>query len=355
MRTLFESPEMQAGFEMIARLLINDWVTRIMQQHSHIAVIYNLAAGTFATTFVNGRHLKKLPEKLRAFVKHSVKVYTRLVAVEKTDQTRGEYRSGSIYHRQPEIILYFDPEPFAEYLSRPNWHTLHNFLRTRGRTLVHELRHAYDDYASSGKYTISSQAYTAAVDRRSATADPSDEKRIRAHRSYLLQPHEISARYTQATGTIWPFLHGAWTDYFAKFKEAFDGWQDMPPNVRMRLIRRLGAEWTNAHDKRPPIDINPFIKKLDAKLKAAGSDIRVSPAHGNIEVWGLQDAPPKLQTAVLNQVTYLADIFQRQVVTHDAVPGGFGFVRNKGRNIDYRISAPYRRSPRSRRHSSASA
>jgi hypothetical protein len=346
-----ESPEMQLGFQMMANWLISDWVRRIIEfsrdRYTPVQWVYDLAAGSVAETFQHNRHLKKLPEKLRPFVKNAVAKHMRIAAREKDSERFGDYRATS----QPEINLYFDMEVFARNLDEiraGNASIIHNLLNTRRTTLIHELRHAYDDFASAGKYRETPQAATARQANTTALRNPSYANVHTAHNAYLLQPHEISAHFTHVVSAIAPYLHGSWRDYFSQFKANFDGWSQMPANVRMRLIKRLGAEWSQVHG-RAPTDITPFIQKLAGKLRTAGSKISVYPAHGDIEIRDLATAKPREQAAVLHQVTYLADILKRQVVTYDDVPmlQGFGFVRNKGRNKDYRISAPFRYSPRS--------
>lgn len=344
---LFETaPEMQNGFMIVANLLISAWTQRILTLRGDrpIRDLHDLPVGSMEETFQNGRHLKKLPDKLRAFVKQAAKLHMRIVATEKTGDTKGQYFTR---HGQPEIVLFYNDALFVEHreqINAGNATILGRFLRSRHDTLVHELRHAYDDFASTGKYRFSPEAIKAGQAQAQANDDAS---RQQAHQAYLLQPHEISARFTQTVSTLTSYLQGSWRDYSAQFKQHFYGWYELPPKAKLRLLKRLATQWIDAHGERQPTDINPFIAKLDAKL---GGEIRVLPAHGNIEIAGLARAPRSKQATALQQVTYLADILRRQVVTYDDVPmlKGFDFVRNQGRNIDYRVSARYRREPRSR-------
>jgi hypothetical protein len=123
----------------------------------------------------------------------------------------------------------------------------------------------------------------------------------------------------------------------------------MDPIVQKRLLVRLGMIWTAKQRKRP-IDINPFIQKLSAKMHETYPDIDVFAAHGNIEIRNLDTVSSKAQVFVLDKVCRLADIFQRQVVTYDDLPvlHSFDFVRNKGRNKDYSVSERFRRPARRR-------
>jgi hypothetical protein len=345
-KDLFETAsEMQAGFMTLANLLLMAWTRRILtlRRDRPLHDLHDLPVGAVDETFQHGRHFKKLPDQLAAFVKQAAKQHMRIVAVEQTGDTKGQYFARR--HQQPEIDLFYDAALFAEHrdqINGGNASILHRFLTSRYDTLIHELRHAYDDFASTGKYRFSPETAKAGEAKAQAKDDATREL---AHQAYLLQPHEISARFTQTVATL-PYPQGSWRDYRDQFTQRFYGWSPLPPDVKMRLLKRLATHWIDANGQRQPTDIKPFIARLNAKL--GDSEIGVYPAHGNIEITGLARESPPMQAKALQQVAYLADIFRRQVVTSDNVPmlKGFDFVRNQGRNIDYRISAQYRREPR---------
>jgi hypothetical protein len=356
-----KTAELQTGFQTIARLLIDAWTTRIIKSIRGITSysrfplhgIYDLAAGSVAETFEHGKHLRKLPEQLRVFIKYAAKRFMILRAEEQTDDTKSKYQTMGTYRSggggvQPIITLYFDKRDFdtnLEQMKVGNIWKIGNFLDSRRDTLIHELVHAYDDFMSSGKYTSGAKRQR----RQYGAPPPTDEEKLAAHNSYLASPHEINARFGQTIANLNTHSYSTWREYVYGFKTEYYGWDLMSPEVKRRLLVRLAMVWT-ATQRQKQIDIKPFVQKLHNRLHETFADLWIAPAHGNIEIRDLDSLPSKSQAFVLDNVCRLADIFQRQVVTWDDLPilRGFGFIHNKGRNKDYSISQRIRRPAKTR-------
>lgn len=361
-----QTAEMQLGYKMIARWLIDGWAMRIVKfirltqsqygsgdidPKSLPSRIVDLAVCSFSEIFGTRKHFNKLPKRLQDFLKQASKREMIIRPRAQVDETKGVF---AYQGTQPVIVVYFDKEEFddrQEYFADGNPHQVQEFLSTRTDTLVHELIHAYDDFASGGKYL--DQNFW--KDQPSYGDPPlSDQERVAKHERYLQYTHEINARFGQTVSQMYAPQFTNWRDFMWHFQENYQGWRLMPPEVKRRLLIRLGSIWT-AEERKKTIDIKPFVEKLNNRLREIDPMIWINSSSGNIEIRDLDELPPKTQSLVLMQTTKLADIFQRQVVTSEDVPmlTGFGFVRNRGRNKDYRISSPFRRPANKRATTSA--
>jgi hypothetical protein len=113
-------------------------------------------------------------------------------------------------------------------------------LSTRRSELVHELRHAYDDAASAGKFRHN--ARTAAAEKAQRERSP------QATALYFNDPVEISARLTAALGHHQAALAKPFAEFAALVMRDFGRWKELPAADRRQLLKRI-ASFYAAHEQ----------------------------------------------------------------------------------------------------------
>lgn len=131
-------------------------------------------------------------------------------------------------------------------------------------TLLHELRHAYDDYRSNRKYlkTKRWEKHKKHLDTLTPL-NPESEESIKQHsekeKSYLRLAHEINARFSQAIAkTHFDQLTDDWEskvkrpfdDVLKDFKYKFDNWRHLTPKMQQWITKRLYKYW-DEHEVQP--------------------------------------------------------------------------------------------------------
>lgn len=123
-------------------------------------------------------------------------------------------------------------------------------------TLLHELRHAYDDYRSGGKY-LNSKRWNKFQNKfvNYSKEEKTLEKDADMFLSYWRLPHEINARMTQAINKIHfdKFKDNSYTEAYKKpfdevykdFKYRFEGWKQLTDIMKKNITKRLYKYWSD--------------------------------------------------------------------------------------------------------------
>ena len=331
---LNESKIMQDSFELMAKLLLEEWAHRITsgvhEPNYNSLSFYDFVCITVNSVFENRKNFNKFPPKFQQFLKYVCQKHLRFEIKEKTTSTSADYSHW--FPLQPEINLYFNTiSAESTKILMSSYSKTLTFLSIRKTALIHELIHAYDDYISGGKF-------------RDPNYNP--YKKEKDHNKYLNYTHEINARFFQTVASLPKTT--IWKDYLRDFKYKFEGWKFLSPTTKKRLITRLATRFQR---KETLIDITPFVDRLKIKIKTiTDADVYVSKSFDNIEIENIDKVPNDLQKQVLTLVCRTADIFQRKVETSDKLPllKEFGFIKNSGRNKDFRISRLFYRPERTR-------
>lgn len=186
---------------------------------------------------------------------------------------KGPYRPGE----EREINLYADLNDLINTINT-SIGEYHNFDATDlymklyypfYSTLIHELQHAFDDYRSKGHAlrTKQARAYNTNYNTTNRENLPNDEKRAM---SYINQPHEIWARFTQALEKIhfntfdmnnegkivyrmYPIK-----DVVDDFKVSFQYYPQLPEKIKKKLIQRVVQYWHREKEKVDEKNKNPW-------------------------------------------------------------------------------------------------
>lgn len=332
---LTETVDHQKGFEHLAIKVLDSFATRIVKLLPDIAKrhelpLHKIDLESYPAILLqdvnNGKIIKHLPRSLQKFVEDNPTL--RFEISERTENTKGYYRRRP---SQPEIVLLVDKEALVEFQtslkSGLNWYNVRDFLFTTYETLIHELVHAYDDWVSNGNYRT--------------FIDFSYEE-------YLKKQEEVNARFYQVVSKLNPNV--TWKEFRSGFIYSFDGWHLLSEEQRKRLLKRLSRYYLS---QQPPKLFNPSkqVKKLEGKLRKIFGDplfISYSTASDTISVSSFANATPNW-SKILPPITKLADTYRKTIVTSD-IPENtakeFGFIKNKGRNKNYKISEKFYRLPR---------
>lgn len=124
-------------------------------------------------------------------------------------------------------------------------------------TLLHELRHAFDDYRSKGnylntkrweKYKIKSDA----LEPFNPESEQSVKQHSEKHKSYLKLAHEINARFSQALAKVrFDKFDDNWehkskkpfNEVLKDFKYEFENWRILTPKMQQWITKRLYKYW----------------------------------------------------------------------------------------------------------------
>lgn len=326
---LTESPQTQHGLEVIAYAVLNSMATQV----SKLRDVNEIDRVSVTLEDVLGRNtLKRLDDKIKAFIKARAAMPIRLA--HKNTKYLGAY------YRAPKarIIIYVAKEDDLRILENDlaaydtiRSTTAISFLRRFKTTLVHELVHAYDDFASQGKafkHKIIPSEYDA----------------------YLSLPSEINARFMEVVKELEHKKLDGWQAYLGAFRFEFKGWKLLTDDQKKRLVRRLAAEYQQGRSPET-LDISANVNALRERLHADGIDVWVSFYKPNdiIDISRLQTRDDSVRDRVVNAVFKLADTYRKTVVTSD-LPDRYarekGFQRNKGRNRNFLHREKWHRYPR---------
>jgi len=181
----------------------------------------------------------------------------------------GEYKFGQIRY----INLYFD-ESFAKKMAfearkttdagdKVNYHDLYfPMFNAFNSTLMHELQHAYDDFRSNSKIFKSKQAadYKNKYFFAGQEINFHPEKETQKYNAYLVQPHEIWARFTQAIhdtrfyevdfkGDTIKYNMFPIEEAIRSFTIHMRGFELLDKDTQRRLIRKAAQFWHEEDNK----------------------------------------------------------------------------------------------------------
>lgn len=124
-------------------------------------------------------------------------------------------------------------------------------------TLLHELRHAFDDYRSKGNYLNTKRWEKYKI--KSDTLEPfnpeseqSVKQHSEKHKSYLKLAHEINARFSQALAKVrfdkfddnWEIKSKKpFNEVLKDFKYEFENWRVLTPKMQQWITKRLYKYW----------------------------------------------------------------------------------------------------------------
>lgn len=351
MQRLNENVENQRGIVKIASSVIVFWANKIKANvrrngyESKGFIPKILANEVFRITSNSGTPLKGLPEKLQAFLKERFRLS---FTVEWKDNVNysGIYKPREGYGHG-EISIVISDKDF-EFIRNPrSSHEVIQILKKYQSVIVHELTHAYDDWASKGKYITSQRS----KDGLGAQDDPSGRT------TYLNSAHEISARFNQAIHDL-PEPNGvSWRSYMTEFKTKIQGWQNIPASEKKRLLTRLATYFIQHNPSNPLLDISSKAEQLQQKVREQTGDpylqIIAKPDDDKIIVRPtIFDKKSVDQQAVfsgMKAICNMADIYRRTVaISYIPLPVAvqLGFVRNKGRRKDFSHSEQFYRLPK---------
>lgn len=341
---LLES-DRQTDMERLARMFLDHYIYRCMlylpdkldRIKNDPYGLYDFPGAILGDVFPNRRGLSKFDKDIQRFVKERGNL--RLDVTYQDGTTLATYASKV---PQPEIILNINKYDYANFRNSLQdrileW-PLRNLLNTRRHSLVHELQHAFDDWASGGKYKHNARSREAFQSKLDKNADPEAKFKL-----YLNNPIEISARYRHTVSELGNKVVKSWKDYFSEFKYTFDGWKILPDEDKLRLTQRLAAYWIGQQRPREQ-DFSADVKALQEKLRAKyGGYIYVH--YGKvrnaitIDSFGTDDA--QIKRDILQAVIRFADV-RRAVVSTSDLPYGrdfkdMGFVNQRSRNHDFAL------------------
>ena len=285
---------------------------------------------------------KRLPKAAQDFVRWIGKVHLRLAFAERgyghLSNAAAWYQSGSP-GRQPEIIVVLPKREFDLIRQALTAGTLSSFVAWRilddhRSQLVHELRHAYEDYISAGRFRDNPKSRKARLARQVLGHD--DPKR---HALYMNDPVEISARLAQVFAQEERARREQdWPAYLRAVRWGFRGWKDLPDSVKRRLTLRIAREWQR--DRKSAPDTQEAAKRLQDRLQAAGATIRLHAPNDAryISVEGLDEKDPARIAAVLRPVLAFADHYGLTVALGDKLPipavRPLGFKNQRPRSVN---------------------
>ena len=137
-------------------------------------------------------------------------------------------------------------------------------------TLMHEIRHAYDDFISKSNYANDKKSLKYYKNKTDDPTAPNYTMSPEEHKIYLTLPHEYWARFTQTIHDInksKPF-----NDFFNEFKRNIKGWDLLTQNNRERLGKAAYRYW----------DLKPAVNEISVKHKGqynAGQEHIIYPAR----------------------------------------------------------------------------
>lgn len=178
------------------------------------------------------------------------------------------------------ILLTYDPQTFRKKIHSLKYDKFSQtpftvvdlyslFYFKFMRTLMHELRHAYDDYVSKSKgihMTPQARKYAEKYATKNTESSLSVEKSLEKYKAYLNLPHEIWARFTAAFEKI-NFYKVDWQYGSDKIKVVvtmepiqesirdlklyMDEFNALNQSAKQRLYKLVSAYWHKAKEELP--------------------------------------------------------------------------------------------------------
>jgi hypothetical protein len=350
-QNLSESPESITGLQMMTNTLVKALAAHIAFHLNKKITdypsavddldVWDCAAITIDTAYPNRKGIKALPQELRTFPL-AMKTL-RISLAPGNGRTRGHYQAGGGW-RQSEIVLRIEDDVFAkvrEAAKQGNitfW-TIMEMLKNSVSTLLHELVHAYDDFKSKGKY-VDQDKYVS-VDRPNVDQETFNK--------YLNNPAEINARYAQAIANVYGFQHRPWKEFFARFRSEFVGWRILSPEDKRRLTVRAATQFGRGQAAKS-WDVTKPLADLSAKLaERLGTFVLLSYRNSGdaIVVHMHADIDNAKRAAIIHAACRAGEIYRKIVCVDSplkpAEMKAMGFVLNRGRNKDYRLSTVWYR------------
>lgn len=356
---LNESPETLASIVRLANFIL-----RIAGDNGAAAIraAYERYHG-YTNLYLDGSDLPavtldQLPRKFVAsletgfgtFIKAMVEKHLRIAFTDNGNlqgrKAGGWFRSGSGY-RQPEIMLVVDTgdfEPiktaFHEYPQRLDG-AIRDVMRKLTDILIHELTHAYDEWASKGRWKDNARtqsAQTAEVERQFNRSD--NELAQTAHALYMNSPIEINARYMAAVAALEAKNQPlSWPAYKSSFEWSMPGWRKLPDEDKRRLLTRLATQWQAGRNTLQH-DVAGACRRLQDRLQAAGHEVWLSSRNENavLSVDNVTLKKPEQVAALLRPILVLADHYGMTVALQDKLPipavRPLGFVNQRPRSVN---------------------
>ena len=163
-------------------------------------------------------------------------------------------------------------EKFKERSKFEYYEIYSTFYYAFESTLEHEIQHGYDDFRSNTKIfktrgAIEHEKKYYYNGHALELNDPMQS--IEKHKSYQNQQHEIEARFTQAVNSnrtrfstidfkksadgLEFIEHSMYPidKVFSDFKNNFEGWKNLPEEIKRRLIHRVSQYWHKVADEIP--------------------------------------------------------------------------------------------------------
>lgn len=198
----------------------------------------------------------------------------------------GDYRFGKLRY----INLYFD-ESFSKKMAfdsrkttdagdKVNYHDLYfPMFNTFNSTLMHELQHAYDDFRTNSKIFKTKQTadYRNKYFFAGQEINFNPEKETEKHNAYLIQPHEIWARFTQAIhdakfykvdfkGDTIQYTMFPIEQAIHSFISHMKGFELLDKETQRRLIRKTAQFWHEDNEKVKEKNKKRAVKQPEEEL-----------------------------------------------------------------------------------------
>lgn len=109
--------------------------------------------------------------------------------------------------------------------------------------LLHELRHAYDDFVSKGNYLNDKKSINYYGNYETDSKKPDYNMSSEQHKIYLTLPHEYWARFTQTINSLNKTL--PFDKYFDDFKRKIGGWELISPKHQKRITKAAYRYWSS--------------------------------------------------------------------------------------------------------------
>lgn len=344
---VLESVETQSSIETLSRMILSEIVHKTVMFHNQKLTFWEFSDHSMAGTnlkslFPNGKGLTKLPVNVRAFVKANPTLRIGFDGLK--NGVRGQF---SAYSNEVLLSLSEKSIETIKSLISDKYFTVWNLSRivlqsSVFETLVHELTHAYDNWASSGKYKENVRSKEAQKSRGYFDRDwMRDQQKVSL---YLNDPIEINARYAAVVAKLNLLIPNVpWNTILNNFKYEFLGWKSIPEDEQRRLIKRLAQEWTS---KRKEIkrDYKEEFDAFYAGLRSAtGLQTYMNYSFSSnaliVDSFGTDD-PSKI-SVILKSVIYFADVRKLIVGLEDVkiTPAlrEMGFVPNKNSKRNFRL------------------
>jgi len=273
---------------------------QMMQGHIDLGVyasvhLESLLESKYLNKEKKGLHV--LNENIIEFMRHG-NVAVELVRQSKGKKTLGTYYSdkdGYRIERAKKIHIFVQPEEFQERVGDD--YKTGNIKDGRGvymklyfmysSSLIHELRHAYDDFRTKGKAFDNKQSkqfydnqrlgkHEILTNAEEVADNTMRDALVVIAKQYVRLPHEVWARFSQAIAEIdfvkmefddaltFPETMYPLKDVILKFKMKMEYFSVLDEKMKRRLYRAVSNAWHDAKDylEKYGTYYNPHNKKL---------------------------------------------------------------------------------------------